>query len=119
MLAKNVLEGKTKGYKNHPQLIRFKKCSAPLNAVNYYLSQIFDESLKRNYNFNRDKIDWNFGKSVIKVTIGQIDYERTHLLSKLKVRDQSKYTEFKAVKVVKPHPLFQIIKGEVEDWEIL
>ena len=25
LLAKNVLEGKTKGYKNHPQLIRFKK----------------------------------------------------------------------------------------------
>lgn len=29
LLAKNVLEGKTKGYKNHPQLIRFKKKEEP------------------------------------------------------------------------------------------
>ena len=25
LLAKNILEGKTKGFKNHPQLERFKK----------------------------------------------------------------------------------------------
>ena len=38
LLAKNVLEGKTKGYKNHPQLERFKNCQYPLEAINSYLS---------------------------------------------------------------------------------
>jgi hypothetical protein len=33
LLAKHVLEGKTKGYKNHPQLNRFKKSEKPLDAI--------------------------------------------------------------------------------------
>lgn len=41
LLAKKVLEGKTKGYKNHPQLNRFKKLADPLAAINAYLYQIF------------------------------------------------------------------------------
>lgn len=32
LLAKKVLEGNTKGYKNHPQLIRFKKLKNPCSA---------------------------------------------------------------------------------------
>ena len=40
LLAKNVLEGNTKGYKNHPQLIRFKSIEKPLEAINQYLSLI-------------------------------------------------------------------------------
>ena len=30
LLAQKVLLGKTKGYKNHPQLIRFKRTSDPI-----------------------------------------------------------------------------------------
>jgi len=37
LLAKKVLEGKTKGYRNHPQLIRFKEQPDPLSAINAYL----------------------------------------------------------------------------------
>jgi hypothetical protein len=29
LMALHVLEGKTKGYKNHPQLARFKKAKKP------------------------------------------------------------------------------------------
>ena len=35
LLAKAVLEGKTIGYKNHPQLFRFKSYSRPLNAIKH------------------------------------------------------------------------------------
>jgi hypothetical protein len=34
LLAKAVLEGKTKSYKNHPQLIRFKPLQNPLVFIN-------------------------------------------------------------------------------------
>jgi hypothetical protein len=33
LLAKNVLEGKTKGYRNHPQLQRFKATPNPVSAI--------------------------------------------------------------------------------------
>jgi len=39
LLAKNVLEGNTKGYKNHPQLTRFKAIEKPLEAINQYLAE--------------------------------------------------------------------------------
>ena len=37
LLAKNVLEGLTKGYKNHPQLIRFYTHQNSIDAINAYL----------------------------------------------------------------------------------
>jgi hypothetical protein len=47
LLAKKVLQGKTKGYKNHPQLIRFKAFKNPINAINSCLYFVFLESQKR------------------------------------------------------------------------
>ena len=44
LLAKQVLQNKTKGYRNHPQLNRFKNHSEPLEAINYYLSIVFKEA---------------------------------------------------------------------------
>ena len=51
LLAKNVLEGKTKGYKNHPQLDRFKTAQEPINAINFYLKAVWLEAVARNYSF--------------------------------------------------------------------
>ena len=47
LLAKHVLEGKTKGYKNHPQLNRFKALQNPANAINAYLAEIYHEAERR------------------------------------------------------------------------
>src|SRR5689334_16098762 len=85
LLAKHVLEGKTKGYKNHPQLNRFKQLKEPLNSINYYLSVIHDEACNRQYSFDKDKVNWNFKKSKLQVTTGQMNYEAKHLLQKLKL----------------------------------
>ena len=41
------------------------------------------------------------------------------LLKKLKVRNNPGYIVLSSQKNIAPHPLFKIIKGEVEDWEIL
>ena len=36
LLAQHVLDGKTKGYKNHPQLYRFKETDNPSQTINQY-----------------------------------------------------------------------------------
>ncbi len=119
LLAKNVLAGNTKGYKNHPQLLRFKNTENPLDAVNQYLSEVFHEATRRNYNFDRKKINWNFKSTILKVTQGQMEYERNHLLKKLQTRNPKKFEEIKASDTFITHTLFRVEEGEVEEWEIL
>jgi hypothetical protein len=118
LLAKHVLEGKTKGYKNHPQLNRFKKLKSPTDGINCYLASVYTEALNRGYNFSKEKINWGFKKCSIKVTQGQLDYEKAHLLNKLKVRDKQKYLEVNPLKKIEVHPFFKVVEGEIEDWEI-
>jgi len=118
-LAKHVLEGRTKGYRNHPQLDRFKKAKYPLDLINQYLSEVYHEALKRNFNFDMQKIDWTFRKSKIPLTTGQLKYETEHLLGKLKKRDPNKYETFKPKKKIDAHPVFRIVLGPVEEWEII
>lgn len=119
LLAKNVLEGNTKGYKNHPQLNRFKESTNPLNNINYYLSEVYLEAIRRGYNFDKDKIDWNFKKTNIGVTSGQIEFEKSHLLIKLKKRDSERYEITKYINKMETHPLFNIYEGDIESWEII
>jgi DUF4097 and DUF4098 domain-containing protein YvlB len=119
LLAKNVLEGKTKGYKNHPQLIRFKKTKRPVEAINQYLAGVYLESVNRNYNFDKQKLNWDFKESKLPVTRGQLDYEVKHLLNKLKVRDTGKFIELSLVATFEINPLFELVDGEIEKWEII
>lgn len=53
LLAQKVLRGLTRGYTNHPQLIRFRAHPQPLEAVAAYLSGLVDEADARGYSFNR------------------------------------------------------------------
>lgn len=117
LLAKNVLEGKTKGYKNHPQLIRFKASADPLRAINFYLSIVWKDACARNYNFDKSKFEEGANKHLINVTTQQLVYERLHLEKKLLQRDADKYNEVHAYKEIRVHPLFQLITGEIEPWE--
>lgn len=119
LLAKSVLEGKTKGYKNHPQLKRFINSNQPLEALNQYLVEVYLESTRRGYNFNKEKIDFNLMNCKLTVNTGQLYYEKEHLLKKLLTRDQKKYQELKMINVIEAHPLFEVISGEIEEWEIL
>src|SRR5687768_3994808 len=75
LLAQHVLEGKTKGYKNHPQLNRFKACKNPAHAINQYLAEVCNEAEKRDYSFNRKKINLKFKPVLLKVTRGQLQFE--------------------------------------------
>lgn len=119
LLAQNVLLGKTKGYKNHPQLIRFKNTNNPQGAIATYLRAVADEADKRGYNFNRNKIINKRLQSKIKVTTGQVAYEKSHLLNKLKKRDPALHKQLKDIKIIRVHPMFSKISGKVEHWEIV
>ncbi len=119
LLAKAVLEGKTIGYKNHQQLTRFRECDNPVDCINQYLDYVYKESVQRGYNFNGKKIDTFPHYLTLTVTDRQIKYEANHLARKLKTRNKSGYLSLRSQKLIDPHPLFKIIKGEVEDWEVL
>lgn len=125
LLAKKVLEGKTKGYKNHPQLERFKQSKNPIEFINKYLETIYDEAINRGYKFDPKKFT-RFDSSKarrektklykkIKITSGQIEYEITHLLKKIEHRAPHEIKRIE--KQIKTNPIFKTIKGKIEDWE--
>jgi hypothetical protein len=118
LLAKRVLQGRTKGYRHHPQLIRFKASRRPIDCIDRYLAGVYLEAVKRGYNFDRSKIGWDFVSNKLSVTRGQLKYERSHLLKKMKVRDGRRYSELMKEKDFKPHPLFRIRNGGIEEWEV-
>jgi hypothetical protein len=119
LLAKHVLEGKTKGYTQHPQLKRFKESGIGVEAINHYLSYIYDEAVHRAYKFDATKFERNGMDIKLKLTKGQLEYEFKHLLEKLNIRDQERYIKIKESAVILPHPLFEIVAGDIESWEII
>jgi hypothetical protein len=119
LLAQNVLAGKTAGYKNHPQLIRFQRTSNPPGAIATYLRAVAEEADSRGYNFDKRKIHNKRFYKKIPVTSGQIEYEFKHLLNKLKSRDPHLYKSICNTKNIRLHPLFNKVRGDIEDWEII
>lgn len=118
LLAKKVIEGKTKGYKKHPQLNRFRNHRKPIEAITSYLIEVYREAEKRGYDFDKSKIiNSKKTKEKIPVTTEQVKFEFQHLLKKLKARDPQKYKEMKDLKIIKTNPIFHKIKGEKENWE--
>lgn len=118
LLAKKVLEGNTKGYKHHPQLIRFRKQKNPLGAINKYLLEVFIEASRRDYRFDKSKIGKKLSGSKISVTRVQLEYEANHLRKKLAGRDKNKLTEISEIKKFSCHPLFKVVNGKMESWEV-
>ncbi|MBX3239135.1 MAG: hypothetical protein KIT80_10165 [Chitinophagaceae bacterium] len=119
LLAKHVLEGKTKGYKNHPQLTRFKNTKDPVHAINQYLSIVHKEAVKRGYNFDKAKITPGFSRTKIKLSTGQLKYEWKHLLEKLKERNPERFKALAKIRLPDTVAMFTVTEGAVEDWEII
>ena len=115
LLALAVLKGETKGYLNHPQLIRFRQCNDPISAILEYLSYVKAEAEKRKYHFK--EIDKPKLKQPIKVKKGQLKYELSHLLKKLETRDYERFLKLKGTTKIISNSQFKIINGDIEDWE--
>ena len=119
LLAKKVLEGKTKGYLNHPQLTRFIYAKDSLAAINTYLHLVCDEAEHRGYAFNRTKLAPRSESALLTVTKDQIAYEWKHLHNKLQARAPQWHTKWMKESHIDPHPLFEVVDGNVEPWERL
>ncbi len=118
LLAQKVLEGKTKGYINHPQLYRFKQSLNPIHHLGCFLSHIYEEAIYRGYNFDKSKIlHFSLETRYLTVTKGQIEFETNHLLKKLEIRSIEKYNVLKKLTIVDSHPIFKVIAGNKEHWE--
>jgi hypothetical protein len=119
LLAQKVLNGQTRGYRHHPQLHRFINHPTPLIAIAVYLNNVHLEATVRGYNFDATKIGSIKFCEPIVTTQGQLLYEWTHLLEKLKIRAPAYYTKFQSLTQPKAHLLFTIVPGEIETWEVL
>ena len=144
LLAQKVLRGLTRGYTNHPQLIRFRAHPQPLEAVAAYLSGLADEADARGYSFNRaligagedgadensagengaDKAENPYASVArIPVPLGQLEYELTFLRHKVAGRDpewERQLSERLAARgelAACAHPLFEVVPGAIEPWE--
>jgi len=117
LLAKKVLEGGTIGYRNHPQLERFRRHPSPLRAINAYLFEVWEEASRRGYRFDGSRIIAMRMRREIPVTRGQLEYEFQHLLKKLQGRDLRRYEELKSEAEIEPNPVFFVVEGDVERWE--
>ncbi|HUX22360.1 MAG TPA: pyrimidine dimer DNA glycosylase/endonuclease V [Spirochaetia bacterium] len=124
LLAQAVLAGRTRGYRNHPQLDRFRSSRDPLLLIRRYLLAVLDEAQCRHYAFDPTRID-NYEslsahvtkREVLAVTAGQLDYEWRLLMTKLARRDPHTLMLLRRTGRPHPHPLFQVVEGPVEPWE--
>ena len=139
LLAQKVLRGLTRGYTNHPQLIRFRAHPQPLEAVAAYLSGLADEADARGYSFNRaligagedsagkscaDKVENPYASVArIPVPLGQLEYELAFLRHKVAGRDpewEQRLSERLAARgelAARAHPLFEVVPGAIEPWD--
>src|SRR5690606_15689345 len=121
LLARSVLQNLTKGYRNHPQLIRFRHSKRPEYFINLYLRYIYEHSITRGFCFDWKKLKSSKGKTNRKmlVTSGQVEYEFKHLLNKLFIRDADRYHSLSRIKMIETNPVFEVVEGQVEHWERL
>ena len=119
LLAKNVLAGLTKGYKNHPQLDRFYAHKNALEAINAYLAEVYAQACARGYKFDAAKAGEFDERNLVKIAVssGQIEYEFAFLQKKLKSRDINAYERNLSVKNIEIASIFKEIEGGIEPWE--
>lgn len=117
LLARAVLCGSTRGYRHHPQLVRFRQLPDPGSAICAYLQGVHAEALARGYAFDASKIG-RAGEPVhVVVTSGQVEHEWQHLLRKLAMRNPGLHERWRTVVTPECHPMFRLRPGPVETWE--
>lgn len=119
LLAQAVLAERTRGYRNHPQLERFRAQPDPLAAVGAYLGGIAEEAGRRGYRFDSTRILRHGSlapEARIPVTEGQLGYEWEHLGRKLRERSPEDAARWEAAAPT-AHPALRVVPGEIEAWE--
>jgi hypothetical protein len=119
LLARKVLQELTRGYRSHPQLLRFRACADPVAAVDSYLAAVWEEALARGYRFDRRKFSAASPACRIAVTEGQLTYELELLRAKIRQRQPTWIGRLEGVDCALAHPMMDVVPGPVEPWERL
>lgn len=120
LLAKAVIEGRTSGYRRHPQLKRFLEHEDPLLAINSFLHFVLIEGESRGYRFDRSKVARELvADRIMPVTYGQLSFEFEHLLGKLERRDFERYLSLRSIPEgsIRCNPVFYVVEGGIESFE--
>ena len=117
LLARAVLRGRTRGYRHHPQLERFRAHASPRLAISAYLGAVHAEASARGYHFDAARIGPVRKTGVIDVTRGQLMHEWAHLLRKLSLRSPAQFEKLARVRRPASHPSFRVRPGAVAPWE--
>lgn len=132
LLAQAVLAGRTRGYREHPQLERFREHADPAAAVGAFLTGLALEARSRGYRFDAARIDrpapgldgeadaplaLPAGLDPIPAATGQRDHEWAHLRAKLAARSPAWLERWADVAEPDVHPLFVLEPGPIAAWE--
>ena len=117
LLAQKVLSGVTTGYRQHPQLQRFRASPEPMAAIACYLEGVWREAERRGYRFDRLRIRGGGTVTPLDATDGQVRFEWRHLLEKIGRRNPGLVAGLEGIDFPLTHPLFQVVEGPVEAWE--
>ena len=117
LLAQKVLSGATRGYRHHPQLLRFQAQHDPRAAIAAFLWGLAQEADRRGYHFDRTKIALRRVCPKIPETRGQLRFEWRHLQKKLRSRAPLVARQYHGIVAPDAHPLFRIVPGKVKPWE--
>ena len=82
-----------------------------MKALSDYLWAVSLEAGRRGYRFDSAKLPYPPQGIRLTVTEGQLTYEVEHLNRKLLTRTG------KGLEVFQPHPMFERVPGETENWE--
>ena len=109
---------KAKGYRNHPQLMRFKITHNPSAAIACYLKKTPKRLIEEIIISTKPRSStWSL-KSIFLLRTGKSNTSSSIYCIKLKNRDQNLYEKFKNTTEIELHPLFYSVTVDVEDWEI-
>lgn len=117
LLAQAVLAGRTRGYRHHPQLERFRAARNPRGTIAAYLRVVVEEGERRGYRFDAGRIRSRPARARLPVTRAQLAWELAHLKKKLWRRDRAAHRRLPDVRLA-PHPIFAVRPGIVERWEV-
>ena len=117
LLARAVLRGRTSGYRQHPQLERFRASNDPVAQINAYLAGVHEEALRRGYRFDPAKLRGRRTSTLLPETRGQLDFEWSHLLRKLAQRSPMRYRALRSLTRPRAHPQFRVQRGPIATWE--
>jgi len=121
LLARDIIEGRAKGFRIKPPLYRFINHPDPVRAINTYIYYIWLEGKRRGYKFDEKELRWEYidleGKIEVPITDGQLAFEAWNLLKNALSYKPILLAAYKEIECFAPNPVFKVYLGPPDPWE--